>query len=79
MMNCEKVTRAAGDFIERRLGLVERMGVIVHIAMCRGCRAFIEQFRLTLLGLRSLPRPVGSGPSQELLERFRKRSQARTE
>jgi hypothetical protein len=72
MMNCLEVTRVAGDFLERRLRLRQRIGVLMHIAMCRGCRAYIEQLRLTLLGLRSLPAPAGSPEHREdLLRRFR--------
>ena len=71
MMNCEQVTRAAGDFVERRLRLRERLMVLVHIAMCKGCRAYLEQMRLTLLALRSVPKPAGDPPSETLLERFR--------
>jgi predicted anti-sigma-YlaC factor YlaD len=77
MMNCEQVTRAAGDFVERRLRFVERLKVIGHIAMCTGCRAYIEQFRLTLLGLRSVPQPAGPEPPEELLERFRRQTARR--
>ena len=74
MMNCSEVTRVAGDFLERRLRLRQRIGVLMHIAMCRGCRAYIEQLRLTLLGLRSLPAPAGSREHRDdLLERFRRR------
>ncbi len=74
MMNCEQVTKAAGEFIERRLRLRERLMVLVHIAMCKGCRAYIEQFRLTLLALRSLPQPAPAAPPEELIEHFRKHS-----
>ncbi len=77
MMNCEQVTRAAGDFIERRLRLRERLMVLVHIAMCKGCRAYIEQFRLTLLALRSLPQPAMERPSESLVERFHEESRGR--
>lgn len=72
MMNCEQVTRAAGDFVERRLRLRERLMVLVHIAMCRGCRAYLEQFRMAMQGLRSLPKPAQAGPTEDLLERFRR-------
>ncbi len=74
MMNCEQVTRAAGDFIERKLRLRERLMVLMHIAMCGGCRAYVEQFRLTLLGLRSLPQPAVESPNERLLEHFRRRT-----
>jgi hypothetical protein len=74
MMSCLEVTRVAGDFLERRLRLRQRMSVLMHIAMCRGCRAYIEQLRLTLLGLRSLPAPAGpTDHRDDLVERFRKR------
>ena len=73
-MNCEQVTRAAGDFIERRLRLRHRMMLLVHIAMCKGCRNYIEQFRLTLLALRAVPDPAPGAASDALLERFRRHS-----
>lgn len=74
MMNCSEVTRVAGDFLERRLRLRQRIGVLMHIAMCRGCRAYIEQLRLTLLGLRSLPAAAGAREHRDdLLQHFRQR------
>ncbi len=79
MMNCEQVTRAAGDFIERRLRLRERLMVLAHIAMCKGCRVYVEQFRLTLLALHSVPQPVTAAPTEELLEQFRKQSRERND
>jgi hypothetical protein len=74
MINCDQVTQAAGDFLERRLHWRRRLEVLLHIAMCRGCRTYIEQFRLTLLGLHALPQPVATPPSEDLLERFRRRA-----
>lgn len=71
MMNCDQITRAASDFIDRRLRLHERLMVLAHLAMCRGCRAYIQQLRQTLFGLRSLPAPTASAPTDELMERFR--------
>ena len=77
MMNCEQVTQAADDFVERRLRLHERLMVLLHIAMCRGCRAYLEQFSLTLLGLRALPQPVAAAPSEDLIEHFRRHARGR--
>jgi predicted anti-sigma-YlaC factor YlaD len=77
MMNCQQVTRAASDFIERRLRLRERLMVLVHIAMCKGCRAYLEQFRLTLLALRSVPQPASGPPADDLIERFRRQARRR--
>ena len=77
MMNCEQVTRAADDFVERRLRLRERLMVLVHIAMCKGCRAYLEQFRLALLGLRALPMPIAAQPSEALIQEFRRQLRGR--
>lgn len=74
MIRCEQVVQAAGDFLERRLALRKRLMVLLHVAMCRGCRAYLEQFELTLLGLRSLPRRAVVPASEALIEQFRLQS-----
>lgn len=72
MMNCEQVTRSVGDFLERKLRFRDRMEFLMHIAMCRGCRTYFEQMRLTIRGLSSLKQPVEAGPGVDaLLERYR--------
>ena len=77
MLNCVQLTRAAGDFVERRLRFRERLMALAHIAMCKGCRVYLEQFRLTLLGLRALPEPEVVAPPEHLLERFREQARGR--
>lgn len=72
MMKCDEVTRLAGDYLERRLPLGERLRVLVHLALCEACRIYIEQFRLTVFALRSVPRPDGDAPSESLMEHFRR-------
>lgn len=79
MMNCEQVTRAAGDFVERRLRVRERLMLLLHIAMCKGCRAYVEQFRLTLLALRAMPGPASEPAPEALMERFREQSRSQTQ
>ncbi len=74
MMNCEQITNTADDFIEGRLRLHQRLMVLVHVAMCKGCRAYLDQFRLTILGLRAVPIASVAAPSEELLELFRQES-----
>lgn len=71
MKSCEEIARIAGDFVERRLGFGERMGVRLHLAMCRGCSAFVDQMRWTLAALEALPAPPAPAPGDELLRVFR--------
>lgn len=77
MMTCEQITRAAGDYLERRLRLRERLLFVMHIAMCKGCRNYVEQFRITLAALKAVPRPAVSEVSPELIERFRQERRPR--
>lgn len=77
MISCDQVTKAAGDFLERKLRWRRRLEVLMHIAMCKGCRTYIEQFRLTLLGLRALPQPSPTPPSEDLMEQFRRQARER--
>ena len=72
MMSCDQVTRSVTDFLEHELRLRDRMEFLMHIVMCRGCRAYFEQIRMTIRGLRSLNQPAQAGTSVEaLLECFR--------
>ena len=71
MMNCQHVANVADDFHERRLGWRDRLAVLAHVAMCKGCREFLEQFRLSLIGLRALPAPAPVPAAERLLEGFR--------
>jgi predicted anti-sigma-YlaC factor YlaD len=77
MFNCEQVVRMAADFIDRKVRLRERAMILIHIAMCGGCRAYVDQFRLTLLALRSLPAPARAPVPHDLMVRFRDRAHPR--
>ncbi len=72
MMNCEQVTRSVSEFLERKLRLRDRLAFLAHIAMCHGCRVYVEQMRLSILGLRSLKQPAEAGAHVDmLLDRYR--------
>ena len=78
MMNCDQITRSVTDFLENKLRLRDRMEFLMHIAMCRGCRAYFEQMRLTIRGLGSLKQLAQAGPSMDApLERFREDTKKR--
>ena len=73
MMNCARVTRSAGDFLERKLRLRDRLAVLLHVAMCRGCRAYLEQMRLSIRALGALRAPAAEVAGiDSLLDRFRR-------
>jgi predicted anti-sigma-YlaC factor YlaD len=42
-MTCKEVSRLASQGLDRRLGLVERLRLRLHLAICEGCRNFTKQ------------------------------------
>ena len=47
MFRCSEVAERASRHIDGELGFWPLMNLKLHLAMCRGCRAFIEQMRIT--------------------------------
>lgn len=43
MLPCKEVTRLVSQSLDRRLGLMEWIGLRLHFAVCDGCRRFREQ------------------------------------
>lgn len=47
MFRCSEVADRASRLIDGELGFWPRLNIKLHLAMCRGCRAFVEQMRIT--------------------------------
>lgn len=62
MLTCKELVAHSSDFLDGQLGLRKRLSVRAHLAMCRHCRRFIRQMRLSQAVLRKLPQ----GKSAEL-------------
>lgn len=43
MLNCREVTRLVSELQERRLSVIEKMSLNLHLMMCDGCRNFSLQ------------------------------------
>ena len=43
MYRCSEVAERASLLIDGELGFLPRLNIRLHLALCRGCRAFIEQ------------------------------------
>ncbi|MCG6112380.1 MAG: zf-HC2 domain-containing protein [Paracoccus sp.] len=51
--------------IDGELGLMDRVQLRLHLAMCRGCRAFIDQMRITdRLAKAAIAAPEVEGPDR---------------
>jgi len=47
MLSCKEVAERASALIDRELGMFDLLQMRLHLAMCKGCDAFIRQMRTT--------------------------------
>lgn len=46
MFRCDEVARRASLLIDGEFSFWPRLNIGLHLAMCRGCRAFVAQMRI---------------------------------
>lgn len=79
MLTCKEVVELVTDYLEGRMSLLERAGFHLHLGMCRHCRAYLRQMKLTIRTVGALPKESVPEPvMNELLQRFRAVSPARS-
>lgn len=71
MLTCREMTELITDYLEKRLPLRKRLLFRMHIGMCRHCRAYLRQMKLTVRALGKLPElTIPDDVKAELLWRF---------
>ena len=69
---CRELVELVTEYLEERLSPVDRQRFEEHIAACEACRAYLEQFRLTIRAIGRLPEETLSSEAQRtLLDAFR--------
>jgi anti-sigma factor RsiW len=69
---CKELVELVTDYLEGRLPDAERARVDAHLAGCDGCSAYLDQMRLALRALGSIPEETISAAARErLLVAFR--------
>ncbi|MEE8430925.1 MAG: zf-HC2 domain-containing protein [Candidatus Desulfatibia sp.] len=53
MFNCKEVSRLVSELLDRKLPLYQRMGIRIHLLMCKFCRRFQQQLMLIRATLRA--------------------------
>ena len=48
MLNCKEAVSLSDRYIERELGLRQRLLVACHLLICRDCRRFFAQMRTAM-------------------------------
>jgi anti-sigma factor RsiW len=72
MLTCREVTELVTDYVEGRMGWWDRIRFNLHLGMCRHCRAYVRQVRLTreVVG-HTPPADLPEHVEAELVQRFR--------
>lgn len=72
MLRCRELTELITDYLEGRLPMGQRIRFHLHLGMCRHCRAYLRQMKLTIRTLGALPvETIPPAVLDELLRRFR--------
>jgi predicted anti-sigma-YlaC factor YlaD len=72
MLTCKELTELVTDYLEGRQSFLDRLRFELHLGMCRHCRAYLRQMRVTIDTLGRLPEEsIPPDVSQQLLARFR--------
>jgi anti-sigma factor RsiW len=69
---CQELVELVTDYLEGRLPELERTRFEAHLALCEGCRVYLEQMRQTVRALGHLPdESIEPETKQRLLAAFR--------
>jgi anti-sigma factor RsiW len=69
---CQELVELVTDYLEGRLPPTEQRRFEAHLALCRGCRAYLEQMRQAVRALGRLPEEsIDAEVKQRLLSAFR--------
>jgi predicted anti-sigma-YlaC factor YlaD len=72
MLTCQELTELVTDYLEGHLPLRQELSFRMHVSMCKDCRAYLRQTKMTIRTLGRLPQdPMPANVRDELLARFR--------
>ncbi len=78
MGNCKKVTRMVSESLDRKLPLHQRMGIRIHLLMCKFCSRYRKQLLILREAMRlqekyvedTKPSPTLRPEARERIRRF---------
>lgn len=72
MLTCKELTELVTDYLEGRMPFRKRLAFFLHISMCKNCREYLRQTKLTIATLGKMPSdPIPPETRDALLDRFR--------
>lgn len=71
MLSCKEITELVTDYVEGRMSLADRIRFQMHVGMCKHCRAYLRQMKVTVETLGHLPdEPMPEDVRDEMRKRF---------
>ena len=71
-MSCQEMTELITEFLDGSMPWFQRIRFQMHVGLCRGCRHYLGQMKLTIKTLGQLPPdPMPPEIRDEMLRRFR--------
>lgn len=72
MLTCKEITALVTDYLEGRMSMADWMRFQMHVGMCKHCRAYLKQMKVTVEVLGQMPDDVEipSDVRDELRKRF---------
>ncbi|GMV38456.1 MAG: hypothetical protein AMXMBFR64_01720 [Myxococcales bacterium] len=55
MLTCKELVEKIGDYLDGNMGLMDRLGLRMHLMMCGHCSTYYAQMRQMLDALHALP------------------------
>ncbi len=78
-ITCQELVELITEYLEDKLPAGERVRLKEHLALCAGCRTYVDQMRQTIFSTGRLRgQDLSERTQQELLDLFRNWKQAKT-
>lgn len=72
MLSCSEMTELITEYLEEAMSLEDRLAFQKHVGLCRHCREYLHQMKLTVETLGAMPpEPVPAPVMGELLSKFK--------
>ena len=71
--NCREASRLQSDALDRPLSRFQRLGLRIHLVLCRWCRRYGKQIRLVRQAVRDQPEGMNEASTQTLAPQVRER------
>lgn len=70
MLRCRDVEQQASEYLDQELAPLLQLRFRMHLLICRNCRRYTQQLRLTVMSLKQL-KPTSLSDMDDLVEKMR--------